>query len=107
MKRFCGSSLFIGFDERILFLTVVGIFAVLAEVVLIQQGLWDTACIGIEHYGVKIHKCHLFHNHRIVNRLCGILAPGKWAVGMNYNSRDRNWVDVFEVSIITLPVSSS
>ena len=57
-------------------LSVIGVFAVLAQVVLVQQLLLHPACLWIQHHGVPVHKGHLLHNHRVVHRSHRVGAPG-------------------------------
>jgi len=59
------------------FLAVVCIFAVLPEIVFIQQFLLHDAESRIHCHSVVCHKCQFLENYGIVNGMSWVFSPGK------------------------------
>ena len=45
-------------------------------------------CVRIDELRHEVHLCDFFQNHCVVNRLCGILAPGEGAMVFAEHSRN-------------------
>ena len=60
-------------------LTIIGILAVLAQVVLIQQRLLHGFLAGGECLGVEGHECQFFQDNGVVDSVVGVGAPGEGA----------------------------
>lgn len=65
---------------RYLLLPIVGVWPMLTLKMLIHQPAIDGLQLRINAAGNPRHARHLFHHHRVVYRLVGVFAPGKWPV---------------------------
>ncbi len=67
-------------ERHCLFLSIISIFPMLAEIVLILKLLWRRFRLRIDHLTPGCHFRHFLQHHRIVNCLSRIFPPGKGAV---------------------------
>ena len=67
-------------------LAIVGILAMLAQIVLIQQFLLHGFLTGSNRLGMEGHEGQFLQNHSIVDSIVGISAPCEGAMAMNQNS---------------------
>lgn len=67
-------------------LPIIGIRAVLAQVMLIKKLLLHSVCTKGERFGVKCHKSKLLQYHTVVNSGMGILSPGERTMTVYKNS---------------------
>ena len=67
----------------LLSLSVIGVFAVLAEVMLIQQLLLHPHLIWIQLQRVEVHERDFFQHNGVMDCFVRVLAPGEGAVAVN------------------------
>ncbi len=70
-------------------LSVIGVFAVLAKVVLILERLWGPPDVRINDLAAIGHLGAFLQHHGVVDRLKGILAPDEGAVILARTSGPR------------------
>ena len=83
-------------------MSVIGILAVLAEVMFVQEFTLHRRNAGVHGFGMKCHKGQLFQNHGIVDSIMGIGSPSEWAVTIHQNSRHLIRVDAASLNMVNL-----
>ena len=68
-------------------LPVIGVLAVLSEIVLVEKLLLHPSGRGIYHHRVPVHECDLLHHDGVVHGVHCVLAPCKGAVGVHRHAR--------------------
>ena len=68
-------------------LTVVGVFAVLAEKMLVEQKVVGALDVGVNKLGKQRHFRHFLQYHRVFNRLLRVFAESERAVGLDEHRR--------------------
>ncbi len=74
-------------------LSIVGIWTMFTEVVLVHDIAWCWLHPWINLLGVAVHPSYFLKNNAVVDCLSRILAPGKWSMVTDNNSWYSNWVD--------------